>query len=577
MKRRFLSLFAGVLLVGLVPAVAQASTPGGVDQWNPVYGISSATSYHQAQTFTAGQSGVLYGVDLFLNVQSPQTVQVFIRAVDGSGLPTGANLATSSVSLPVMQDWIHFPLSGSLSITTGSKYAIVFDLGTSFTTYSYWGYAYGGGQGVRATDTSDTSWSNNWPSYGIWDYAFQTYVGPSTPGSLNRMVLYPSSATIDAGGDQYFFIDGLDASNNDLGPVNVASRLSIAGGGSCETTYHTCTSTVAGDHRVTAKDGSITSAPATLHVAAGDAVALRLTVATNPTVAGAAHSVTVTALDTYGNVATGFSDTIQFTSSDARAVLPADYTFTGADAGVHKFTNGLTLKTAGTMYITATDEWNSSIHSTKSVTVTPGAARTFGVSVAANPFAAGSAHSVTVKALDAYGNTVTGYTGTVHFSSTDSQALLPTNYTFLPGDNGSHKFTNGVTLKTAGSQSVTANDTATTSIKGSGTVTVTPGTAKTLTVSIAANPFPAGSAHSVTVKALDAYGNVATGYTGTIHFTSSDGEAVLPPGNYTFSGADAGTHKFTNGVTLNTAGSQSVTATDNSHSSITGSQTVTVN
>ena len=123
MKRRFLSLFAGVLLVGLVPAVAQASTPGGVDQWNPVYGISSATSYHQAQTFTAGQSGVLYGVDLFLNVQSPQTVQVFIRAVDGSGLPTGANLATSSVSLPVMQDWIHFPLSGSLSITTGSKIA----------------------------------------------------------------------------------------------------------------------------------------------------------------------------------------------------------------------------------------------------------------------------------------------------------------------------------------------------------------------------------------------------------------------------------------------------------------------
>jgi hypothetical protein len=228
------------------------------------------------------------------------------------------------------------------------------------------------------------------------------------------------------------------------------------------------------------------------------------------------------------------------------------------------------------MYITATDEWNSSIHSTKSVVVTPGAARTFGVSVAANPFAAGTAHSVTVKALDAYGNTVTGYTGTVHFSSTDSQALLPTNYTFLPGDNGSHKFTNGVTLKTAGSQSVTANDTATTSIKGSGTVTVTPGTAKTLTVSIAANPFPAGSAHSVTVKALDAYGNVATGYTGTIHFTSSDGEAVLPPGNYTFSGADAGTHKFTNGVTLNTAGSQSVTATDNSHSSITGTQTVTV-
>jgi hypothetical protein len=27
---------------------------------------------------------------------------------------------------------------------------------------------------------------------------------------------------------------------------------------------------------------------------------------------------------------------------------------------------------------------------------------------------------------------------------------------------------------------------------------------------------------SVTVTALDAYGNIATGYTGTVHFTSSD-------------------------------------------------------
>jgi hypothetical protein len=298
-------------------------------------------------------------------------------------------------------------------------------------------------------------------------------------------------------------------------------------------------------------------------------------VAANPFAAGSTHSATVKALDAYGNTVTGYRGRIHFTSSDSAAVLPADYTFTGADAGVHKFTNGLTLKTAGTMYITATDEWNSSIHSTKSVVVTPGAARTFGVSVAANPFAAGSAHSVTVKALDAYGNTVTGYRGRIHFTSSDSAAVLPADYTFTAADAGVHKFTNGVILKTSGARSVTATNESHSSITGSQVVTVTPGVAKTLSVSVAANPFGAGSAHSVTIKALDAYGNVATGYVGTIHFTSSDGEAVLP-GTYTFSGVDAGTHKFTNGVTLNTAGSQSVTATDNSHSSITGTQTVTV-
>jgi serine/threonine-protein kinase len=57
---------------------------------------------------------------------------------------------------------------------------------------------------------------------------------------------------------------------------------------------------------------------------------------------------------------------------------------------------------------------------------------------------------------------------------------------------------------------------------------------------------------------LDAYGNVATGYPGTLKFTSSDKNAVLPA-NYTFTAADAGMKTF--GVTLNTSGTQSITAT----------------
>jgi len=39
-----------------------------------------------------------------------------------------------------------------------------------------------------------------------------------------------------------------------------------------------------------------------------------------------------------------------------------------------------------------------------------------------------------LAALDAYRNVATGYTGTVHFSSSDSQANLPGNYTFTAGD-----------------------------------------------------------------------------------------------------------------------------------------------
>ena len=59
-----------------------------------------------------------------------------------------------------------------------------------------------------------------------------------------------------------------------------------------------------------------------------------------------------------------------------------------------------------------------------------------------------------------------GYLGTVHFTSSDSQAVLPSNYTFVAADDGAHTFTT-VVLKTAGSQSITATDTTTSSITGS--------------------------------------------------------------------------------------------------------------
>jgi hypothetical protein len=88
------------------------------------------------------------------------------------------------------------------------------------------------------------------------------------------------------------------------------------------------------------------------------------------------------------------------------------------------------------------------------------------------------------------------------------------------------------------------------------------------------NPYVAGATHTVMVKALDAYGNVATGYLGAIHFTSSDTRATLPA-DYAFKAADKGVHAFTAGIVLRTAGSQWVRATDKV-AAFTGSQTITV-
>jgi predicted outer membrane repeat protein len=72
-----------------------------------------------------------------------------------------------------------------------------------------------------------------------------------------------------------------------------------------------------------------------------------------------------------------------------------------------------------------------------------------------------------------------------------------------------------------------------------------------------------GGAFNFTVTVYDQFNNVATGYTGTMAFTSTDTAASLP-GNYTFTAADAGSHLFT--ATLNTVGSQTITATDSANS-----------
>ena len=96
--------------------------------------------------------------------------------------------------------------------------------------------------------------------------------------------------------------------------------------------------------------------------------------------------------------------------------------------------------------------------------------------------------------------------------------------------------------------------------------------AATLSVTGITDPIIEDASSDVTVTVRSPLGNVATGYTGTIAFTSSDVLATLPA-NYTFVGGDAGVHTFAGGVTLASAGEQSVTATDVAVGTITGSQT----
>jgi hypothetical protein len=291
----------------------------------------------------------------------------------------------------------------------------------------------------------------------------------------------------------------------------------------------------------------------------------------SPTTAGAAGSFTVMALNSDGTTKTGYTGTVHFTSTDAQAVLPADYTFTTSDAGVHTFS--ATLKTAGTQWITATDTVPSGVTSSEGrITVNPAAAASLALSNFPTSATAGQAGNFTVTARDPYGNIATGYLGTLHFTSSDGNATLPANYAFTASDAGAHTFS--ATLTKAGTQYIAALDTVFASLSASETgIMVNPGAATHFAIT-APSTVKSGIAFSMTVTALDAYGNVATGYLGTIKIASAQGKGNLPS-TYTFKATDKGVNTFT-GVVFKPKGNHTITMTDSLDRTILGSLMVDV-
>ncbi len=303
----------------------------------------------------------------------------------------------------------------------------------------------------------------------------------------------------------------------------------------------------------------------TFPTAAPTVASLSVNPALTSATAGAPVSLTVTALDSNGH-RIAYTGTVHFTSTDPQAVLPADYTFTAADNGQHTFM--VTLKTAGNQAVFITDTHNNQLAVLSGIVVSPAAASALVVNSFPSPTTAGTAGAVKVTVVDAYGNVVTGYRGTVHLTSSDPQAALEGDHTFTAADNGSYAF--AATLVTAGTQSITATDTATASITGTQSgIVVNPGAAQSLVVAGFPSPTQAGTAGTFTVTAYDAYGNVATGYTGTVSFFSSDPQAQLPA-DYTFTAADQGSATFT--ATLFTGGAQVLGAFDATNGNLFGEQ-----
>jgi hypothetical protein len=186
--------------------------------------------------------------------------------------------------------------------------------------------------------------------------------------------------------------------------------------------------------------------------------------------AGAPFDITVTALSAFNTTVTDYAGTVTFTNPGDGATVPDDYPFTAADRGTHPFPAGGVFIRAGGQTIAVADAATPTIAGSKGVTVDPEAADHLRLD---GPPSVGSdeAFALTVTVLDRYNNTVTGYTGTVTFTSSDSAPLLPHDYTFTADDQGQHVFI-GVMLHDVGDQTIRAADTLDPTLAGTLTVSV---------------------------------------------------------------------------------------------------------
>ncbi len=230
--------------------------------------------------------------------------------------------------------------------------------------------------------------------------------------------------------------------------------------------------------------------------------------------AGAAFVVYVTAKDQFGNGCTGL---VSLTTSDGQGGTPTSVSLVnGVGTAV------VTLDKADTLTLQA--NLNGIVGKSNSVTVYPGGLASFTLS-APSTATAGTAFSVQVTALDAFGNTLTGFTGGVVLLSSDGQAVTP-NVVMLTNGVGTAQ----VTLNTADPTGLIADyagilgDSNTIQVSGASTP-ATAGPAVTFQVSPPASET-AGTAFSITVTAKDASGNTATGDNGSVTLYSSDGQKV---------------------------------------------------
>jgi hypothetical protein len=314
---------------------------------------------------------------------------------------------------------------------------------------------------------------------------------------------------------------------------------------------------------VSVSDGSIsTETPLAVTVAAAAASKFVLAAAAATLAAGETNNLTITAQDTYGNLATSYTGSKSLTFSGAPAspggtvstVVNSSgsvvnfgsataITFAAGVATVASGKNGvMRLYASGEPDINVSDG-SASTKAPLEVTVSPLAAAKFALTAAATTPAAGATDNLTTTAQDTYGNVATSYSGskslTFSGASASPNGTVPTvsdasGADIAFGSATTINFSAGVATVSSGKNGVMElYKGGSTSLKVTDGTLLTPTalvvtvgtTAARLSLAASTTSPAAGASVNLTITALDAYENTATSYTGAKNLTFSGASA----------------------------------------------------
>jgi hypothetical protein len=308
--------------------------------------------------------------------------------------------------------------------------------------------------------------------------------------------------------------------------------------------------------------------------------------------AGTPTAVTIHATDSGGNLVPNYAgDAFLSANTGAGSISPTDISFS---AGL--WSGNVTFRGAGgAVTLTCTDFSSPPKTGTSAPFVvqpgpfaglqvllpgeTPQGGTVDGHSGTPNGQAAGTPFNLTVRAVDAYWNHVSGVSDRIALASSDSFAAMPAETVLANG-----LLVMPITLYKSGSQRIWASDVDQPAIlpDTSSAVTVTGGAfSRVLVLAPGESPAPGtatgrtGTAtdqsitysFTITVLATDSWWNPVGGVTDVVHITSTDGNATLPPDEAMVDG------RAEMSIRLKTGGFQQITVTDVTNPSKTGSTT----